>query len=132
MHPLRLVVISVFALAACKKADEAKPAPGAAQAAKVTIALDDKVIAENPTLEGKPTALSKLAGTPPLEQWIAVEAIDTRGKVNTILAPAKNHPGKWPALALSKREGVLLGSSPLESMEQAGHAGQDLQERARG
>ena len=110
----RLALVLLLALTvsvpACKK-KAGNAAEGQAQAAKVTIAVDDKVVTDSPMLSAMPKPLAVLApGAPPIESWIAVEVIDQGGKVTTILAPAKNHPGLTPALsadATSLRFGLL-------------------------
>lgn len=106
--PLRLVLslLLVVGALACEKK---KSAPAAAsEPVKVAIYLDDKVLAEQVTLSGPPQAIDKLVTLPPADTWIAVEAIDTAGKVTTVLAPAKNSPGASPAL-VADRDGPVFG-----------------------
>lgn len=105
----RLLLLLALLLVGCKKEEKAAPAPPAAQAVKLPILLDDKVLTESPSLGVTPTAVSAVAtGAPPLAQWIAVEVIDQAGKVDTLLAPAKNHPGSEPALTADAK-GVWFG-----------------------
>jgi hypothetical protein len=96
-------------LVGCKKDDKAAAPPPVAQAIKLPILLDDKVLTESPSLGVTPTALSALAtGAPPIGEWIAVEVLDQAGKVDTLLAPAKNYPGAEPALTADAK-GVWFG-----------------------
>jgi hypothetical protein len=101
-----LPLLLVLSLVGCSK----KKADGAASSepVKVTIAVDDKVLTEQVTLSGAPTPIAKLVTLPEPSTWIAVEAIDSAGKVTTVLAPAKNSPGAEPAL-MNDARGLTFG-----------------------
>jgi len=128
LHVIGLLLatpLALGALGACKKKADA-PAGGSATATgsaapatptKVTLALDDKVVTEAVPLGGAPRPLAELVpGAPAYDTWIAVEAIDQAGTVNSILAPAKNHAGAVPALTADARGAVfgLLRDGKLE------------------
>lgn len=113
----RLLLLLALLVVGCKKEEKPAPPP-VAQTVKVAIALDDKVLTETPTLTAAPTALATLAaGAPPIEQWLAVEVIDQAGKVDTLMAPAKNYPGSAPALSADAK-GVQFGLSRGGKLEQ--------------
>jgi len=113
----RLLLLLALLVVGCKK-EEKKAPPPVAQTVKVTIALDDKVLTDTPTLTVTPTPLATLAtGAPPIEQWLAVEVIDQTGKVDTLLAPAKNYPDAAPALTADAK-GVQFGLARGGKLEQ--------------
>lgn len=103
---LTLLLSCVCVLGCEKKKSEVTAAPSAP--AKVAIALDDKVLTEQVTLTAGPQPIDKLVALPPVDTWIAVEAIDAAGKVTAVLSPAKNSPGAVPALVEDAR-GVTFG-----------------------
>lgn len=97
---LRLALLPLLLLVGVLGCEKKKSTPAAPTGpVKVAIVLDDKVLTEQVTLGGAPQPLAQLATLPPADTWIAVETIDGAGKVSTVLAPAKNHPGMAPALA---------------------------------
>ena len=76
---------------------------------QVAIFVDDKQVATKADLGSAPRPLTDVvAGLPPIDAWLALELVDTAGKVHTTMAPAKNQPGKVPALATGSA-GVELG-----------------------
>ncbi len=103
---LLLVLAVALATAACKKKEGAAGAAPAGPV-KVTVALDDKVLTEEPTL-GAPRPLAQLVTLPPLAGWIAIELVDRSGKVHAILAPAQHHAGAVPALG-ADQDGAVFG-----------------------
>lgn len=118
---LVLVLAVTAAVPACKKNSGSAAVEGQAQAVKLTIAVDDKVVTDSPMLSAMPKPLAVLApGAPPIESWIAVEIIDQAGKVTSLLAPAKNHPGTTPALtadAKTLRFGLLRGGKLEQTVD---------------
>lgn len=91
-----LAVVAALA-AGCKKA--AKPAPTAAM--PVALFVDDRQVATSATLGATARPLVEVVpGLPDPASWLAVIAIDADGKATTVLAPAKDHAGTPPALAV--------------------------------
>lgn len=91
-----LAVVAALA-AGCKKA--AKPAPTAA--VPVALFVDDRQVATSATLGATARPLVEVVpGLPDPASWLAVIAIDADGKATTVLAPAKDHAGTPPALAV--------------------------------
>ena len=112
-HPRRLATALVLVLAAgagCK--DEPKhdaPVVAAARSVPVAIFIDDREVATSVELGGEPRPLVELIkDAPAAESWLALEAIDSGGKVHTTMTPAKNQAGKVALLAMGK-DGVELG-----------------------
>lgn len=96
--------------AGCK--DKAKRDDAAAIAPRsvpVAIFLDDRQVLTTAELGSEPRPLAEVVAiAPAIDGWLALEAIDSAGKVHTTMAPAKNQAGKVPLLALGK-DGVQLG-----------------------
>src|SRR5688572_10686004 len=83
--------------------------PVASAKMPVAIFVDDRQVAGELELGGEPRPIAELvAGAPPLDGWLALEVIDRAGKVHTIMAPARNQPGKLPVLARGA-DGAELG-----------------------
>lgn len=96
--------------AACKggaKRDEA--AAIAPQSVPVAIFVDDRQVLTTAELGSEPRPLAEIVAiAPAIDGWLALEAIDSAGKVHTTMAPAKNQAGKVPLLAVGQ-DGVELG-----------------------
>ncbi len=112
----RLAVACLLAAAAlaiqCKH-DRAAPAPHAISAtpapAAVTILVDEHALTSSVMLGRNPRPLTELVtGAPALDTWLALEAIDSVGKVHTTMTPARTQAGKVPMLAMTT-DGVEVG-----------------------
>lgn len=101
------------ALAIQCKHDRPAPSPRAVSATPsaqpLAILVDERQLASTVMLGSEPRPLTELVNSaPPLDTWLALEAIDSVGTVHTTLAPAKNQAGKVPLVALTP-DGIALG-----------------------
>jgi hypothetical protein len=75
----------------------------------LSVYLDERQVASKVELSGEPRALTALVpGLPPPGAWLALELVDTHGKVHTTMRPAFNHPGKVAVVAVGP-DGVDVG-----------------------